>query len=604
MKTLKITMTLIALTLSTHAIASLDENTYKFDVMEKEPVRLIVKFKDQSIHNAFLLNPQKELMLKKEAEIKNTSVSNLKERYNLSNSGNYSQGFEKLEVLSNKNNLKFSHLNSLALNSDVITVEGSDVDAETLAKKLMKTGDFQYVYVDRIVKKQFNDPLYPKQVHFLKNKVLNLSGQDYEGMREMTVNNLGRKIRVGVVDSGYAAHEDIDPLNEGYDFLVDENSSYLNPETMDDDPTDETELVDGSFCHDGHGLSVAGLIGAKSNNGLGVAGVVNSEDLELVYARVLNCKGSGRSSGTLNAVAWLSGYDVPNVPSISEPVDIINLSLGGKSITGCNDYEQGIYTNAMNNGVVVVVSAGNDKTDAAMYAPASCDDVITVGATSSQGDLSQYSNYGEHVDVLAEGTNVDMLSTTKYGEESLYFVGSGTSMSSPNIAGGVANLILTYGKQKPYKIKEILKSNGYDYSKDYLCSTLGCGAGLVNMLDVMKSFSTLPNIEKHTKKHRYEGYESAEQLTWLASMDKYTDVCNSVKYTWGGLGAKHEGITYKLYKEDQEGTMIYDETVEFSQKIYTLDESAVVGVQACDLYGCGNIKRMIGKIKKPSYCEV
>lgn len=603
MKKLKITMTSLALLLSSQAIASLDENADKFKELEKEPVRLIVKFKDQSIHNSLLVNPKKELMLKQEAKIKNTSIANLKQHYNLSNSLNYESGYQKLEVLSHKNNLKFSHVTSLALDSDLVSVEGSKYNADELAKKLMKTGDFKYVFVDRAVKKQFNDPLYVEQKHFLPNTVANKSGQDYARMREMTVNNLGRKIRVGIVDSGYAEHEDIAPLNEGYDFLIHDDPRYLTPETMDEDPTDETELVDGSFCHDGHGLSVAGLIGATSNNNLGVTGVANSEDLALVYARVLNCEGNGKSSGTLNAVAWLSGYDVPNVPSISEPVDIINLSLGGNSITGCTDYEQEIYTNAMNKGVVVVVAAGNQSKNAETYAPASCDDLITVGA-SSEGHLTTFSNYGESVDVLAEGTNVQMLSTTKYGGESLYFVGSGTSMASPNIAGGVANVILTYGKQKPYQIKEILKSNGYDYFQNSLCGQLGCGAGVVNMLDVMKSFSSLPNIEKYTKEHRYSGYESPEQLTWLASMDIYTDVCKSVKYTWGGLGTNHDGITYKLYKEDQEGTMIYDETVEFPQKIYTLDDNVVIGAQACDAYGCGNIKRMIGKVQKPSYCEI
>ena len=58
---------------------------------------------------------------------------------------------------------------------------------------------------------------------------------------------------------------------------------------------------------------------------------------------------------------------------------------------------------AVARNVVVVVAAGNKANQAALYAPANCNNVIVVGADDARGELAFYSNFGPEVDLLGAG---------------------------------------------------------------------------------------------------------------------------------------------------------------------------------------------------------
>lgn len=598
---------LLALSLSTStAIASVSETETLSPVIQdlsKTSFDLIVTFKDKQVHKSLLSSPEVERMINSKAEYSSLNVEELKRKYNVKGAETQDYGVQKLGVLSQKYNTKFNHVRSMAMSADLIKVEAkSSVEAKKIVLDMMASGDFENVMIDIPMKKQsFNDPLYEEQKYFKPVSLFNFEGQDYEGMRAK-VESEGRTIRIGIADTGYLPHEDIKPFEEGYDFSTSTNPLLAEDDTRDADPLDMAILAAGGFCSDGHGLSVAGLIAATSDNGLGVAGAVDSESVDLVYARVLDCFGNGNTSNTLDAVAWLSGDSVPGIPDISEKVDIINLSLGGYSASGCSTYTQKVYSNARKKGILVVAAAGNSNSDASTFVPAACDDVVTVGATTNSGDKASYSNYGEHIDVMAAGTNVWMLSSTEFGKQKLYFQGSGTSMASPNIAAGAANLLLTHPELTPVEVERMLVANGKGNVKGSICDQLMCGSGAVDMGKLMDTIPALPTLNTYKKVNRYENYNSEAQTEWLRQLSSFNNVCNTVKYTWGQTGGELSGVAYKLFQEE-EGEMVYKETVVSPQKVYELADSVVVGVQACKDGSCGSILRMTGEVAKPNYCK-
>ena len=192
-----------------------------------------------------------------------------------------------------------------------------------------------------------------------------------------------------------------------------------------------------------HGTHCAGTIGARGNNGEGVAGVAWS--VSLLPVKVLDSSGSG----TLASVAAGIHY------AVARGATVISMSLGGPSSSVA--LESAIAA-ARQSGVLVVAAAGNsglNNDDYPSY-PASSpsENVVAVAATNSSDARPAWSNYGlSSVDVAAPGVNI--LSTILGGDYSYL---SGTSMATPHVAGMAAvlrsiNSGLTYGQ-----IKSILVS--------------------------------------------------------------------------------------------------------------------------------------------------
>jgi serine protease len=607
----------ILMTLSLAVNASFEENGVEkssVNISKKSSFNLIVKFKDKNIHKSLLSTNENVNKINRESKKLKVSASSLRIKYNVQNNISEKHGISKLKSFGQKHDVNFNHVRSMSMGADVVKIDYTGyLESQKLIQSLRNSGDFESVMLDiNVTKMDYNDPLFVEQYHLKSYSSSNLYGQNYVAMKDKVINNLGRKLRMGIADTGYAPHEDINIHTEGYDFVssteFDTDGNYMGnltePEVRDGDPQDSAILSSGEFCHDGHGLSVAGLIAAKTNNGLGVAGVMDSEKVDLVYSRVLDCFGNGTISGILDSVAWMSGISVPNVPNISKPVDIINLSLGGFSSSGCGSYEQEIYDKARENGVVVFVAAGNSNAPASTFTPASCNNVITVGATTDNGDKASFSNYGEHVDITAAGDSVDMLASDAYIPRiELYFKGSGTSMASPNAAGGGGNLLLTYPELTPEQIESLMIANGRGNSESSICGQLGCGGGAVDMSALMDAMPNVLSETSYSKKHRYEGYNSPNQQLWLKEMDSYSNTCDMIKYTWGKVGIEVSGISHKLYISENGSDFVYTDTVLNPQKIYNHTDSTLVGVQSCKGEICGDIIQMKGLIITPEYCS-
>lgn len=174
----------------------------------------------------------------------------------------------------------------------------------------------------------------------------------------------------------------------------------------------------GQDCN-GHGTHVAGTIGAAAY------GVAKASSLRGV--RVLDCNGSGSTSGIIAGVDWVRQNAIK--PAVA------NLSLGGGLSSALNT----ATSNLASSGVFVAVAAGNENQDACKVSPASASGVLTVAASDKNDVRASFSNFGSCVELYAPGVNIT--STWLSGGTKTI---SGTSMASPHVAG-VAALYKSYG---------------------------------------------------------------------------------------------------------------------------------------------------------------
>ena len=221
---------------------------------------------------------------------------------------------------------------------------------------------------------------------------------------------------VAILDSGVAnLHDDIAPQVVGY-------ANFVSADTKEDPKADPEDKY-------GHGTHVAGIVAAKANNKIGVAGVC--PDCTILDVKVLNDSGSGSSSAIANGISWAA----------ANGAKVINMSLGQR--VSSRTLEAAV-NNAWNEGAVIVAAAGNAGTQAKIY-PGAYPNVIAVAATDNNDAKASFSTYGKWVDVAAPGVSVystfpnhPFVLGTQNGRSMGYDIASGTSMASPIVAGVAA----------------------------------------------------------------------------------------------------------------------------------------------------------------------
>ena len=169
-----------------------------------------------------------------------------------------------------------------------------------------------------------------------------------------------------------------------------------------------------------HGTFVAGIIGARTNNATGVAGL--GWNTRVLAVRALNDFGCGAESDLATAIR----------SATDQGAAIANMSLSGP---GSSAVLNDAVTYAQGKGVILVAAAGNDASSIPRY-PAALPGVLSVGATDKTDHTASFSNHGPWVDLMAPG---DDISSTIPGN--IYGSGDGTSFASP-IAAAAATLIV------------------------------------------------------------------------------------------------------------------------------------------------------------------
>lgn len=268
-----------------------------------------------------------------------------------------------------------------------------------------------------------------------------------------------QSIVVAVIDSGIDMNqpEFAGRIVGGYDFI--QNDAIPNDEL-------------------GHGTHVAGTIGAIGNNALGVVGV--NWDVKIMPFKL--CNATGKCAEAIPAI----------LQAANAGAQVVNMSLGTKApaVQPCSQVPklQEAINYAVSKGVVVVVAAGNDGRDASNVSPASCDNIITVGATDtvdkrSIWNSSESSNYGATVEIAAPGTNI--YSTYIGGFQSE----SGTSMASPHVAGAAALLFAVNPGLSPQQVYDCITQNADTISTDRQIG--GLRLNVANMISACQNLGSL-----------------------------------------------------------------------------------------------------------------
>ncbi len=294
----------------------------------------------------------------------------------------------------------------------------SRLNAEEIKQRLV--GKFNYIEVDRDLqtdaKVTANDPAFTKSSSN-KDKQWGLPKAEFLGGWDKTTGN--RTVVVAVIDTGIdGTHRDLRKQSfvKGFDFIEDK------------------EIPRGSNSDDnGHGTMVAGIIGAVSDNGIGITG--GAWNVSLMPVKALNLRGSGSSSNISEAIVWAT----------DNGASIINMSLGGIGFAHETTLSNAI-SYAFNKNVVILSAAGNDVAvnggninDNPVF-PVCTDNgqnmIIGVTATDIDDKKPPFANYGKScVDVSAPGRRIlSTINIDPVSGESIpnaYAYGSGTSMAVP-----------------------------------------------------------------------------------------------------------------------------------------------------------------------------
>ena len=221
-------------------------------------------------------------------------------------------------------------------------------------------------------------------------------------------------------------------------YIIDTGINFTHTEYAGRASKGIDEVTAGGSAADcnGHGSHVSGTVGGTT---YGVA-----KNVKLVAVRVLDCNGSGSTSGVIAGIDWVTGNRV--LPAAA------NMSLGG----GFSSTLNAAVDRSTAAGVTYAIAAGNSTADACNSSPASASSSITVGATSITDAFASFSNFGSCVHINAPGVNI---TSSWIGSNTATNTISGTSMAAPHVAGTAALYLQVNPSATPSQVRSALTSN-------------------------------------------------------------------------------------------------------------------------------------------------
>jgi hypothetical protein len=256
-----------------------------------------------------------------------------------------------------------------------------------------------------------NDPHYDKQRYL--QQIHMPEAWEYIRVQSHTL----QTVIVAVVDTGVDLnHPDLSGRLSG-------GTNILQPKQL---PQDDN----------GHGTSVAGVIAAVANNGVGIAGI--APNVQIMPVKAIAKNGIGEEEHLGQGIRY----------AVDQGADIIVLSLG---LHLYSPYLSDIVAYAESKGVLLVAATGNDgKT---VRYPAAYPTVVAVGGASIMNEYKTSSNFGPEVDFVAPW----YVYTTALGGNYVYK--EGTSMAAPQVAAVAALMLGVQPDLTPSDIRERLRQS-------------------------------------------------------------------------------------------------------------------------------------------------
>jgi serine protease len=310
---------------------------------------------------------------------------------------------------------------------------------------------------------------------------------------------------------------DPDPSDPGDWISSTDLMNPLFPPATCGDPSTNNGPSDSSW----HGTRVMGVLGALTDNSVGVAGMTWNP--YLLPVRALG-KCGGYDSDILAGMQWAAGLSVTGVPDNPYPADIINLSLGGSGTCDATSLYPSVISSLTVMGVLIVASAGNGGST--VDEPANCPGVLAVAGLRNVGTKVGYSSFGQEVGIAAPAGNcvnsssgacLRSIDTTYNTGLTVPAVNSytdqinvnlGTSFSAPIVSGIVALMRAVNANLTPVQLIARIESSAAAFpqpatliASGYVCPSADpvsgecacpndhsqCGYGMANALNAVKA---------------------------------------------------------------------------------------------------------------------
>ena len=450
----------------------------------------------------------------------------------------------RLNALASRTRMTLNASKALGGNMHVMQVStaAGETAAETLSR-LRADSDVEFAELDRRVYINATDPNDPQ---YLLNSAADVGQWYLREVQKSAINARGawdltkgsNGLVIAVVDTGVRYdHPDLQTaaaggrLLPGYDFVSPDSATSFatagDGDGRDSDPSDP-----GDFCTNTndnsswHGTRVSGIIGARTNNNIGVAGITWNG--YILPVRVIGRCG-GFNSDVIAGMRWAAGLPVGSLPLNPYPAQVINISLGSES--ACDAASAAAVSDVTATGALVVVAAGNEG--GPVDSPASCPGAMGVLGLRHAGTKVGFSSLGQEIALGAPGGNcvnttagqpcVYSLDTTtntgttapgsnSFTDKSSSNTNVGTSFSAP-IVSGIAGLMLSVNgnlrsKQLIARMREGTSPypttsdsagtvpncqdprnlpSGTVQGEECICNTAVCGAGMANALGAVQA---------------------------------------------------------------------------------------------------------------------
>ena len=356
-------------------------------------------------------------------------------------------------------------------------------------------------------------------------------------------------IVVAVLDTGIRlTHPDLAPR-------LWTNPGEIPDNGMDDDGNGYIDDVHGwNFFYKtndngdrhGHGTAVSSILGAATDDSIGIAGV--DWKCKLMPVAVL----SDRGSGNFDDIALGVYYAVNN------GARVISMSLAGDEIS---ETLRATLQYAAAGGTFIAAAMGNDGGPVPLY-PAAFPEAFAVGATDGFDGRAGFSSFGPHIDALAPGVSITVLSAF---DDTTTFRASGTSASTPMVAG-LASLLLAshHGQLRPDQIRDIIGVTADDEIGDPFEDTPGWdpfyGYGRINC-DRALRLTRIPRPPVVSAPATAQGIELSELRVDVTASDPDGDPILSLTADLSHL-PPYNTAAFTAAPDGQSGTLTWTPTLE------------------------------------------